>query len=403
MDFRKILWVACAVLLAACSASDRGRFRLEGEITGAAEGELIRLSYPVCRQGTWYSQTDSARVENGRFRFEGEVPGIVPASLDFDNMDEVCLYLEPSRIRLRMERDRLYGCEWRGLSVGMELDEYRNWLGEVPQRLFEKSRWIQATNQRWADAAPDRRDSLWGPFMEALQAGKAELVVEDSLRMAYLEAHPDRTIAPQLLYRSIRAGTSDSDRLRALYGRIPETAENRILRELAGIQLSFAPGEVGYEVGDRAYAFERCEVAGGPVRLSDYAGSVVLLDFWASWCGPCLKAAPAIREAARKYADQGLQVIGLSVDDDPEAWRRALTEHGLDYCPQVLSCESGNLDALYFPELADLSNLYQVMKIPCLILIDREGRIAARWQRITPTEEAQLETVLCTEPSQPRN
>lgn len=230
MNRVKFLLYAAAVLLAACSASDRGRFRLEGEISEAAEGELIRLSYPVCRQGTWYKQTDSARVENGRFRFEGEVPGIVPVWLDFDNMDELCLCLEPSRIRLRMERDRLYACEWRGLSVGKELDEYRNWLGEVPQRLFEKSRRIQETNQRWADAAPDRRDSLWGPFMEALQAGRAELAVEDSLRMAYLEAHPDRTIAPQLLYRSIRAGTSDPDRLRALYGRIPETPENRLLR-----------------------------------------------------------------------------------------------------------------------------------------------------------------------------
>ena len=100
------------------------------------------------------------------------------------------------------------------------------------------------------------------------------------------------------------------------------------------------------------------------------------------------------KRQARKYADRGLQVIGLSVDDDPQAWRKALTEHGLDYCPQVLSCESVNSDALYFPEQADLADLYQVTQIPCLILIDRDSRIAARWQRITPTEEAQLEEML---------
>ena len=120
----------------------------------------------------------------------------------------------------------------------------------------------------------------------------------------------------------------------------------------------------------------------------------VMVDFWASWCGPCLKEAPAIRELARKYADKGLQVIGISVDDDSVAWRQALAKHDLDYCPQVLSCESANDEARYFPEEANLADLYQVTQIPCLILINRDGRIAARWQRITPTEEAQLEEML---------
>ena len=147
-------------------------------------------------------------------------------------------------------------------------------------------------------------------------------------------------------------------------------------------------------MGDRAFNFERREAAGGSIRLSDYKKSVVLLDFWASWCGPCLKEAPAIRELARKYADKGLQVIGISVDDDSVAWRQALAKHDLDYCPQVLSCESANDEARYFPEEANLADLYQVTQIPCLILINRDGRIAARWQRITPTEEAQLEEML---------
>lgn len=99
-------------------------------------------------------------------------------------------------------------------------------------------------------------------------------------------------------------------------------------------------------------------------------------------------------ELSISYADKGLQVIGISVDDDSVAWRQALAKHDLDYCPQVLSCESANDEARYFPEEANLADLYQVTQIPCLILINRDGRIAARWQRITPTEEAQLEEML---------
>lgn len=391
----KYLCVLLALLSGVSCTSDGPGFRLDGTITGAAEGEVIRLSYPVSRQGIWYLQTDSARVVGGRFRFEGEVPGIVPAWLSFDNMDEAPLFLEPSQIRLCMERERPYAGTLRGLSVGKEFDEYRNWLGEVPQRLFEKQRQAQELNQQWIAAVPGTQDSLWSSFLEAVQSYKRELAVEDSLRMVYVEAHPERTISPHLLYLSIRTDWHEPEPLHALYDRIPQTTANRILRELADIQLSLAPGQTGVEVGQQAGDFERHESAGGSVRLSDYAGqSVVLLDFWASWCGPCLKAAPAIRELTRKYADKGLQVIGVSVDDDSTAWQRALLTHGLTYYPQVLSCELADGETLYFPEQADLADRYRVTQIPCLILIDREGRIAARWTQITSAEESTIEKTL---------
>lgn len=379
------------LLAISCTSPNQNRFRLEAQITEARSAELASLTYPVYREGTWYKQTDSARVVDGRIHFEGEISGITPAYLTFENMDEVGLYLVPGTMHLQMSRLHPYDFTCPGVPLMEEVEDYRKQLGTVPQRAYEKSRRAMELNEQWAQASAEERDTLWRQFLQAVQEFKLELAVEDSLRMAFVARHPDYTIAPHLLYLSIRTGRNGSDHLRALYDRISETAENRILRELAGIQLSYAPGETGYEVGDRACNFERREAAGGSIRLSDYKKSVVLLDFWASWCGPCLKEAPAIRKLARKYADKGLHVIGISVDDDSAAWRQALAKHDLDYCPQVLSCESADDEALYFPEKANLADLYQVTQIPCLILIDRDGRISARWQRITPTEEAQLE------------
>ena len=382
------------LLAISCTSPNQNRFRLEARIAEARSAELASLTYPVYREGTWYKQTDSARVVDGRIHIEGEISGITPAYLTFENMDEVGLYLVPGTMHLQMSRLHPYDFTCPEVPLMEEVEDYRKQLGAVPRRAYEKSRRAMEINEQWAQASAEERETLWRQFLQAVQGFKLELAVEDSLRMAFVARHPDYTIAPHLLYLSIRTGRNDSDHLRALYDRISETAENRILRELAGIQLSYAPGETGYEVGDRACNFERREAAGGSIRLSDYKKSVVLLDFWASWCGPCLKEAPAIRELARKYADKGLQVIGISVDDDSVAWRQALAKHDLDYCPQVLSCESANDEARYFPEEANLADLYQVTQIPCLILINRDGRIAARWQRITPTEEAQLEEML---------
>lgn len=382
------------LLADSCTQPSQNRFQLEALISEARTAELALLTYPVYRDGTWYKQTDSARVVDGKIHFEGEISGITPAYLSFENMDEVSLYLAPGNMQLQMNRLHPYNFTYSETCLMEEIKDYRMHLGAVPQQLCEKNRRTTALNEQCWQVSPEDRDSMWRQFMQSVREFKSELAVEDSLRMAYVEAYPERTIAPHLLCLSIRAGRNDSDHLRALYDRIPETAKNRILRELAGIQLSFAPGKTGYDVGDRSCDFERHEVAGGSVRLSDYIGSVVLLDFWASWCGPCLKATPAIRTLVRKYTDKDLQVIGVSVDDDSTAWRQALAKHGLNYCPQVLSCESADDNEFYFPEQADLADLYQVTQIPCLILIDREGRITARWQQITPIEESQLEEML---------
>lgn len=254
------------LLAISCTSPNQNRFRLEARIAEARSAELASLTYPVYREGTWYKQTDSARVVDGRIHIEGEISGITPAYLTFENMDEVGLYLVPGTMHLQMSRLHPYDFTCPEVPLMEEVEDYRKQLGAVPRRAYEKSRRAMEINEQWAQASAEERDTLWRQFLQAVQGFKLELAVEDSLRMAFVARHPDYTIAPHLLYLSIRTGRNDSDHLRALYDRISETAENRILRELAGIQLSYAPGETGYEVGDRACNFERREAAGGSIR-----------------------------------------------------------------------------------------------------------------------------------------
>lgn len=117
--------------------------------------------------------------------------------------------------------------------------------------------------------------------------------------------------------------------------------------------------------------FKRTDLAGSEVRLSAYRGKVVLLNFWASWCGPCLKEMPQLSAWQHDLGPAGLQIIGVSMDDSDVPVRRWLTAHPADY-PIVLGD-------------AELGRAFGgVLGLPCSFLIDRDGRIVARYGGAQP-------------------
>jgi peroxiredoxin len=111
--------------------------------------------------------------------------------------------------------------------------------------------------------------------------------------------------------------------------------------------------------------FSLKDATGQTVKLSDYRGKVVLLNFWATWCGPCKLEIPWFIDFQRKLKDQGFSVIGVSMDDEGwEAVKPFVSEEGMNY-PVVLGNES-------------LSQLYGgIESLPTTFIIDREGKIAA--------------------------
>jgi peroxiredoxin len=130
------------------------------------------------------------------------------------------------------------------------------------------------------------------------------------------------------------------------------------------------------EVGDAAPDFELPALDGdGTVRLSDFRGRPVVLNFWASWCNPCREEFPLLREARRRHRDDDLEVIGVTYEDIPSDSRRfarsmrATWPNGID--------ERGTVG----------KQAYGVRALPQTFFIDRDGKIVDRVFGIT-TEEA---------------
>ncbi len=108
--------------------------------------------------------------------------------------------------------------------------------------------------------------------------------------------------------------------------------------------------------------FSRASLDHREIRLSAYRGKVVLLNFWATWCEPCVAEMPRFAQWQRKYGPRGLRILGVSMDDDEAPVRRAYRKYGLNY-PVVMGDEK-------------LGELYGgVLGLPMTFLIDGSGRI----------------------------
>lgn len=114
-------------------------------------------------------------------------------------------------------------------------------------------------------------------------------------------------------------------------------------------------------------------------RLSDLRGKVVLLDFWASWCGPCRRESPNVRNVYNKYHDLGFDIFSVSLDRDANSWKKAIQDDQLVW-PNHVS------DLKYWS--SEAAAIYGVRSIPCMFLLDREGRIVAKDLRGEALERA---------------
>lgn len=123
-------------------------------------------------------------------------------------------------------------------------------------------------------------------------------------------------------------------------------------------------------VGQPAPLFTAPTPDGEEIGPETFRGKLLLIDFWASWCGPCRGEIPNLKETYEKFKDKGVEFLSVSIDKSEEAWKKALAEEGTPW-PQVLAPNAG----------AEVMDKYQFSGIPFILLLDQEGKIVAKHLR----------------------
>lgn len=143
-------------------------------------------------------------------------------------------------------------------------------------------------------------------------------------------------------------------------------------------------GAKSIAVGEPAPDISMPNPDGKTYKLSDLKGKVVLLDFWASWCGPCRRANPSVVSAYNRFKNKGFTIYSVSLDKDRQKWVDAIQQDGLDWQYHVSDLKAWNNQA---------AELYQIHSIPQQYLIGKDGKIAAISQP-GASLEAQLEKMM---------
>ena len=187
--------------------------------------------------------------------------------------------------------------------------------------------------------------------------------------MEYVKAHPDQDASAALIAKL----PEDVDYIEAAVALLTDRVRNGVAATLYQPNLKLAKDRANEEAlrhaleGSTAPDFTLNDINGKPLALSSLRGKWVVVDFWGSWCGWCIKGIPQMKEYYAKYGDK-LEILGVDCNDTVEKWKGAVEKHELPWLHVYCDMEDENSD--------DPLELYSVRGFPTKVVVDPEGKVA---------------------------
>lgn len=313
------------------------------------------------------SVVDSPAIHNGKASFRMNIPYPINAQLSLDSKgygyengkrpDLLRFYLERGTIHIKT-KDFVRNAVITGSKMNKELMEYNQFISGPIEMLEEANyKWMIGGDAHRADSANQKE------FYSTMRKGVAWL---KDLQEQWIKAHPDQYCSLDAL-QTIAGANIDVARVEPLYKSLAAGIRNSVAGKELGMRIA-AAGRTG--IGAEAPDFTQNDVNDQPVKLSTFRGKYVLLDFWASWCGPCRAENPNYVKAYNQYKDKNFTILGVSLDapGKKDAWLAAIKKDGLEW-PQVSDLKYWN---------NEVAKTYDIKSVPSNFLIDPNGKIIAK-------------------------
>lgn len=333
------------------SCKSEPQFVVKGNIEGSDS-----ITFHLMKRVNGQSVTiDSAISEKGIFKLTGKVeyPEMVQL-VAMNTPQRTSFYIENTQITVTGKLDSLFDAK---ISGSKTQDEYQAYV-EGNKPLTDRYSALYTEYQAARQANDNAKVAQLEREAEAIQDGLT------AVQKDYVKNHPASFAAPAIL-RSLSYEMSAGEIEAIIAAMDTNVAKIPMVQELvARVQIMKT-----VEVGQKAPDFTMNDVNGNPVSLSSKIGAKLLLvDFWAAWCGPCRQENPNVVAAYKTYHKKGFDVFGVSLDQKKEDWVKAIADDNLTWTHVS--------DLQYWSNAA--AKLYAVNAIPANFLLDETGTIIAR-------------------------
>lgn len=347
---KKLTYVLAATLLAACNSGNNG-YTITGTVEGANDGDMVYLQGVEGRQ---LVKLDSAVIKNGTFTFTGKQDTAVNRYLTYkssqDNGMAMDFFLENGKIAIQLTKDNDAATGTPNNDAYQEIRTQMNGLMKQMETLYSALSDTTLT---------DEQREARGKEIEGLQE-KMIGVAKDGIAKNITNPVGIHLLKQNYYYMDVNELDPLMPQIPAMYDQ-----DERIVQIKANVKQMKATA-----VGQKFTDFEMQTPEGEKVKLSDYVGKgkVVLVDFWASWCGPCRREMPNLVDLYAKYKNKNFEIVGVSLDQSGEAWKNAIKQLNISW-PQMSDLKYWDCEG---------AKLYAVSSIPHTVLVDKDGTILAR-------------------------
>ena len=357
----KKLFVFAIAAIAFTSCNKEESYTINGKVTGFEDGTKVYISSQDENANFGLAKIDSTEIKDGKFVMKGAAKEMDLKFIEIGGTQEfvVPFIYENGTITFDYNKEKPEDAKVTGTKNNDYLANYNVEAFKVQKELRD----FQTNNMAKIQQAQMSNDEA---AMEALMDDYEK--ISDKLKVQsqdFVKKHKDAFISLILLEQLSQSKTITTAELETYF-----KALDKDLQETPrGKKLAEKMKELGLvEIGKVAPDFSAPNPEGKTVSLKESLGKVTIIDFWASWCGPCRQENPNVVKLYNQYKDQGLAIIGVSLDKDADAWKKAITDD------QLAWTQISNVKFWQDP----IAKQYGISSIPATFILDSKGVIVAK-------------------------